>query len=103
LNWGASIVTLVHGRDEQRTIARSPSTQSCKGEGGTLLGAAPGPRVFAGGAEFFVREVAFEYAEGRCPGGTWLWLPAGATLNARSANGCVVYVKTGAVPTLRSG
>ena len=103
LNWGASIVTLLHGRDEQRTVARSPSKQSCKGEGGTLLGAAPGPRVFPGGAEFFVLEVAFEDAEGRYPGGTWLRLPAGSTLDARSANGCVAYVKTGAVPTLRSG
>jgi len=66
-------------------------------------GAAPGPREFPGGVEFFVLEGAFEDAEGRYPGGTWLRLPAGSTLDARSANGCVAYVKTGAVPTLRSG
>jgi anti-sigma factor ChrR (cupin superfamily) len=66
-------------------------------------GAAPGLREFPGGVEFFVLEGAFEDAEGRYRGGTWLRLPAGATLDARSANGCVAYVKTGAVATLRSG
>ena len=65
-------------------------------------GAASGPREFLGGAEFFVIEGAFEDAEGRYPGGTWLRLPAGSTLEARSDNGCVAYVKTGALPTLRS-
>ena len=65
-------------------------------------GAAPGPREFPGGAEFFVIEGAFEDSEGRCPGGTWLRLPAGSTFDARSDNGCVAYVKTGAIPTLRS-
>lgn len=65
-------------------------------------GAAPGPREFPGGAEFFVIEGAFEDAEGRYPGGMWLRLPAGSKLDARSDNGCVAYVKTGALPTLCS-
>jgi hypothetical protein len=65
-------------------------------------GAAPGPREFPGGAELFVIEGAFEDAEGRYPGGAWLRLPAGSTLDAHSDNGCVAYVKTGAVPVLRS-
>jgi anti-sigma factor ChrR (cupin superfamily) len=65
-------------------------------------GAAPGPRQFGGGVEFFVIEGAFEDAEGRYPGGTWLRLPAGSKLDARSENGCVTYVKTGALPALRS-
>jgi anti-sigma factor ChrR (cupin superfamily) len=65
-------------------------------------GTAPGPRQFPGGIEVFIIEGAFEDAEGRYPGGTWLRLPAGATLDARSDNGCVAYVKTGALPTLRS-
>ena len=65
-------------------------------------GTAPGPRQFPGGVEFFVIEGAFEDAEGRHPGGTWLRLPEGSTLDARSDNGCVAYVKTGALPTLRS-
>jgi anti-sigma factor ChrR (cupin superfamily) len=65
-------------------------------------GARPGPREFPGGAEFYVIEGAFDDAEGHYPGGTWLRLPAGSTLEARSSNGCVAYVKTGALPTLRS-
>jgi hypothetical protein len=65
-------------------------------------GAAPGPREFPGGAEFFVIEGAFEDPEGRYSSGTWLRLPAGSTLEARSHTGCVAYVKTGALPTLRS-
>ena len=65
-------------------------------------GAAPGPRLFPGGVEFFVIEGAFEDARGRYPGGTWLRLPAGAMLDARSDNGCVAYVKTGALHALRS-
>jgi hypothetical protein len=66
-------------------------------------GAAPGPRPFPGGIEVFVIEGAFEDADGRYPGGTWFRLPAGSTFEARSDNGCVAYVKTGALPTLRSG
>jgi anti-sigma factor ChrR (cupin superfamily) len=65
-------------------------------------GAEPGPRELPGGAELFIIEGALEDAEGRYPAGTWLRLPAGSTLDARSREGCVAYVKTGAVPTLRS-
>jgi hypothetical protein len=64
--------------------------------------AEPGPRQFPGGVEFFVIEGAFEDSEGRYPGGTWLRLPAGSSLDACSDNGCVAYLKTGALPTLRS-
>jgi hypothetical protein len=39
---------------------------------------------------------------GRFPGGTWLRLPAGSKLETHSENGCVAYLKTGALPTLRS-
>ena len=65
-------------------------------------GAAPGPRAFPGGVEFFIIEGAFEDDVGRYPGGTWLRLPAGSTLDAFSENGCLAYVKTGALPSLRS-
>ena len=54
------------------------------------------------GEEILVIEGAFQDAEQRYPGGTWLQLPVGSKLEARSDNGGVVYVKTGAVPTLRS-
>lgn len=65
-------------------------------------GAAPGPRDFAGGAELFVIEGSLWDAAGRYTRGTWLRLPAGSRLAARSDEGCVVYLKTGALPTLRS-
>jgi anti-sigma factor ChrR (cupin superfamily) len=65
-------------------------------------GAAPGPREFPGGVEIYVIEGAFEDDLGRYPGGTWLRLPAGSTLDAISENGCLAYLKTGALPTLRS-
>ena len=52
-------------------------------------GAAPGPREFPGGVEFFVIEGAFEDDLGRYPGGTWLRLPAGSTFDAASKNGGV--------------
>jgi anti-sigma factor ChrR (cupin superfamily) len=64
--------------------------------------AAPGPREFPGGVEFFVVEGTFEDDLGRYPGGTWLRLPAGSTFDAVSENGCVAYIKTGALPALRS-
>ncbi len=65
--------------------------------------AAPGPRRFDGGAELFVIEGSFEDAEGSYPQGSWLRLPKGAMLDARSETGCVVYLKTGALPLLRPG
>ena len=65
-------------------------------------GAAPGPQELPGGAELFIIEGALEDADGRYPAGTWLRLPAGSTLDASSEGGCVAYVKTGALPTLRS-
>lgn len=65
--------------------------------------AGPGPRRFDGGAELFVIEGSFEDAEGSYPPGSWLRLPAGATLDARTGSGCVVYLKTGALATLRQG
>jgi hypothetical protein len=65
-------------------------------------GAAPGPREFPGGVELFVIEGAIHDDLGRYPGGTWLRLPAGSTFDAVSDNGCVAYVKTGALPGLRS-
>lgn len=64
-------------------------------------GAAPGPRELPGGVELFIIEGALEDAEGRYAAGTWLRLPAGSMLEASSDGGCVAYVKTGALPTLR--
>lgn len=65
-------------------------------------GSVPGPRQLPGGAELFIIEGALEDEHGRFTRGTWLRLPAGARLDAHSQNGCVAYVKTGAVSSLRS-
>lgn len=54
-----------------------------------------------GGIEIFVIEGAFEDSEGRYGAGAWLRLPDGAKLDGRSADGCVLYVKRGAVSSLR--
>jgi len=66
-------------------------------------GATPGPRRFDGGAELFVIEGSFRDAEGGYSAGSWLRLPLGATLDARTDTGCIVYLKTGAIAALRSG
>lgn len=66
-------------------------------------GARPGPRTLPGGLELFVIEGSLEDPHGRYPKGSWLRLPDGATFDARSSEGCLLYVKAGALPTLRSG
>jgi anti-sigma factor ChrR (cupin superfamily) len=66
------------------------------------------PRTDAGrvsheeGAEFFVLEGAFSDEAGAYGAGCWLRLPAGAKHHPRSEAGCMLYVKTGALPYLRS-
>jgi len=64
-------------------------------------GAAPGVRALPGGIEIFVLEGVLEDAEGRYEAGAWLRLPDGAKLAARSPEGCLLYVKSGAVSSLR--
>ncbi len=61
-----------------------------------------GVREFPNGVEFFVIEGTFEDHERRYAAGSWLRLPAGSKQAARTDNGCVLYMKTGALPTLRS-
>ena len=61
-----------------------------------------GVRPLPGGCEIFVVEGGFEDVAGRHEAGTWLRLPAGARLDARSTDGCVLYVKSGGVSGLRS-
>ena len=64
-------------------------------------GTAPGARGLPGGIEIFVLEGSLEDADGRYTAGSWLRLPDAAKLDARSAEGCILYVKQGAVRTLR--
>lgn len=58
-------------------------------------GASPGPRRFAGGAEIFVLSGDLSDDVGSHAAGTWMRLPAGAALDARSASGCELYIKSG--------
>jgi anti-sigma factor ChrR (cupin superfamily) len=65
-------------------------------------GTTPGPREFGGGVEIFVIKGSFEDARGSYPAGAWVRLPTGSTLDTRSDSGCVIYLKTGGLPALRS-
>ncbi len=65
-------------------------------------GASPGERNYADGVEILVLRGAFEDEAGRYEKGTWLRLPAGGRHSPFSSQGCELYVKTGAVPFLRS-
>lgn len=65
-------------------------------------GAAPGVLTHEGGVEILVLEGAFEDERGRHGPGTWLRLPVGASHRPRAPEGCVLYLKSGALPLLRS-
>lgn len=54
-----------------------------------------------GGIEIFVVEGALEDEHGRHAEGAWLRLPAAGEMAARSPDGCVLYVKSGALSALR--
>jgi anti-sigma factor ChrR (cupin superfamily) len=63
-------------------------------------GTAPEAAALPGGVEIFVIEGVLEDAEGRYEEGTWLRLPDRAKLAADSPDGCLLYVKSGAVSSL---
>lgn len=65
-------------------------------------GTDPGPRAYEQGAELFVLEGEFADEAGTYAKGTWLRLPAGSEHRPRSADGCILYVKTAGLPYLRS-
>lgn len=54
-----------------------------------------------GGVEIFVIEGALEDERGLYEVGTWLRLPEGSSHQPRSAEGCLLYLKSGAVSSLR--
>jgi anti-sigma factor ChrR (cupin superfamily) len=64
-------------------------------------GASGGTVDYPGGAEILVLEGVLEDSEGLHPTGTWLRLPAGSKHTPSSEHGCELYVKTGALPSLR--
>ena len=65
-------------------------------------GAFPGIRHFDTGLEIFVLEGSISEGEREYRKGTWLRRPAGSDLDAHSKDGSVFYLKTGALPMLRS-
>lgn len=86
---------------EEKVLYREPGFADVTRLERWRAGAAPGPTKSPGGVELFVLEGALEDAGGRYGTGAWLRLPDGGALDAWSADGCVLYVKTGAVATLR--
>ena len=60
---------------------------------------APGTRLaphdHPGGEEIFVLDGGFEDEHGRYDKGTWIRNPAGSSHEARSEEGCLLYIKTG--------
>lgn len=65
-------------------------------------GAAPGSQHYRQGVEMLVLEGTFSDECGRYSKGCWLRLPVGAHHRPQSANGCLLYMKTGALSSLRS-
>lgn len=61
-----------------------------------------GLRSFPDGAEILLLEGSFSDSEGQYGPGTWLRLPVGAALDAHTDSGCTLYIKSGALPHLRS-
>jgi anti-sigma factor ChrR (cupin superfamily) len=75
----------------------SDTTRLERWRAGTNLG-----RVsYAGGAEVFVLEGAFEDETGAFGTGTWLRFPVAAAHAPATANGCVLYIKEGGLEYLQ--
>ena len=66
-------------------------------------GAELGLIAYEHGAELFVIDGEFTDEGGSYKTGSWLRIPAGAMHHPHSANGCIVYLKTGGLPYLKSG
>jgi len=64
-------------------------------------GASPAPRAYPRGAELYLISGSLADARGRHGAGAWLRLAPDARHAATSAEGCVVYLKAGAVARLR--
>ncbi|HEU4618878.1 MAG TPA: cupin domain-containing protein [Gammaproteobacteria bacterium] len=61
-----------------------------------------GVQSYPHGVEFFVLEGGFGDENGAYSRGCWLRLPAGTMHRPRSPAGCILYVKRGGLPYLRS-
>jgi len=65
-------------------------------------GTAPAPFAVRGGREVFVLDGTLEDEHGRYGAGAWLRIPDQTPTSPRSPEGCILYVKEGAVAVLRS-
>ena len=65
-------------------------------------GTAPGTWSYDSGVEIFVLKGSFEDEEGVYREHTWLRIPPGGSHSPKSAQGCLLYVKTGALLELQS-
>ncbi|MEM9487535.1 MAG: cupin domain-containing protein [Myxococcota bacterium] len=65
-------------------------------------GSESGPRTWPGGVEILVIEGRLADENGTYAAGTWLRLPDGASHRPRSPDGCLLYIKAGAVSSLHS-
>ncbi|NEO88037.1 MAG: cupin [Spirulina sp. SIO3F2] len=74
-----------------------------KTENAALVKWAPGTQFQThrhwGGEEIFVLEGIFADEQGIYPQGTWLRNPSGSVHTPFSTEGCIIYVKTGHLPT----
>ncbi len=66
---------------------------------GSKLPPAPSPACRLGGEEILVLEGVFSDERGDHPAGAWIRNPVQAAHQAYSADGCLLYVKTGHLPT----
>ena len=66
-------------------------------------GAAPGVQSWPDGAEIFLLEGRLEEGGRRHDAGTWIRLPPGDELRARSEIGCLLYLKRNGVSRLEGG
>jgi anti-sigma factor ChrR (cupin superfamily) len=92
---GVSIKPLYSGRDDGSAFGDETHLER--------FGAATPPaRVdYPTGAEILVLAGSFEDGDAVHPVGTWLRFPEGSGHAPSSAGGCELYVKTGALPSLR--
>ena len=98
LSWQASARPGIEGKSLYSVEGFADTTQLQR----WAPDASPGTVSYAGGAELFVLEGAFEDEQGSYGKHSWLRLPVHAAHAPVSPQGCELYVKIDAFPGLRS-
>jgi len=88
------------GQVEAKTLHADPSLDYATRLERWRAGARPGARRYPGGVEIFVLEGRFHDEHGPYEPGTWLRLPPGDEHLPASEDGCLLYVRHGAVAEL---